>query len=275
MNFIYFGSFRISADILEHLIARGFMPTTVICSPDKPAGRKKLITAPDIKKLIIEKQWPIKILQPEKLKIENLKLEIGASDLAIVMGYPHIIPQAILDLPRLGTVGVHPSLLPKYRGPSPIQTVLLNGDKETGVTLYQIDEKMDHGNILAQSTHTIAPGTDNLTLEQELADLSVNMIIETMPKYLSGKVKPAEQEHASATVTKKFTSADGQVDFINDEPLTVYRKIKSFYPEPSVWTMNLPGYEGKRVKLLAAEWRDNKIHITNIHVEGKKPVRIA
>ena len=85
---------------------------------------------------------------------------------------------------------------------------------------------------------------------------------------------PISQDHSQATFTKKFTSQDGQVDFLKDDPLEVYRKIKAFYPEPSVWTINFPGYEGKRVKLLSADWSDNKIHITAIQADGKKPVRI-
>jgi methionyl-tRNA formyltransferase len=297
MTFVYFGSFHLSADILEGLIAGGFMPTHVVCSPDKPAGRKKVLTAPAIKTLITNNKWPIEILQPESLpvssldlpagrqELENWKLKIGKVDLAIVMGYPKIIPLEIINLPRLGTVGVHPSLLPKYRGASPIQTAILNGDTETGVTLYQIDEKMDSGPILANGRWKVADGTTNTELEKELAKVAVNLLINTLPKFIAGKITPVEQDHAQATFTRKFTSADGEVDMVNDDPKIIYNKIRAFNPEPSVWTMNYPGHEGKRVKLISANWntrnpnapvggKGSNLVITSIQVEGKKPIEI-
>src|SRR5690349_14653632 len=112
MNFVFFGSFRVSADILEGMVEGGLIPALVVCSPDSPAGRKKVMTPPTVKQLIVEKSWNIKILQPEKLELVNWKLEIDDTNDTIVMGYPHIIPQSIIDIPRLGTIGIHPSLLP-------------------------------------------------------------------------------------------------------------------------------------------------------------------
>jgi len=284
MRFIYFGSFHLSADILELLVAGGFMPSAVVCSPDRPAGRKQIITAPAIKQLILEKGWDIKILQPEKLEIENLKLKIGEVDLAIVMGYPKIIPQEIIDMPRLGTIGVHPSLLPKYRGASPIQTAILHGEIETGVTLYQMDAKMDHGQIIANIKLQIANEETNAGLEKKLAGVAAELLIETLPKFIAREITPHEQDHSQATFTKKFTTAEGEVDMdkttynkkleTENEDRKVYNMIRAFNPEPSVWTMNFPGYEGKRVKLLEAQIANGKLQIVKILPEGKKPLRI-
>ena len=274
MKFVFFGSFRISADILQGIIKAGLIPTAVVCNPDKPAGRKKILTPPAVKQLVLEHAWPIKILQPEKLEIKNLKLEIGDVDVAIVMGYPKIIPQSILNIPRLGTIGVHPSLLPTYRGPSPIQSVLLAGESETGVTLYVIDKDVDHGPILASAKYQVTSDTSNTELEKALARVASELLIETLPDFVAGKITPKEQDHSKATFTRKFTTADARADMNKDNPETIYNKIRAFTPEPGVWTMNFPGYEGKRVKLLAADWRDNKIHITSIQVEGKKPVSL-
>jgi methionyl-tRNA formyltransferase len=274
MKFVYFGSFHLSADILAGLVPAGIVPSHVICSPDKPAGRKKVLTAPAVKTHIANSKWPIEILQPESpLAIRDTLLALNA-DFFLVMGYPQIIPQSILEIPRLGTIGVHPSLLPKYRGASPIQSALLAGEKETGVTLYQMDAKMDHGPILANGKWLIANGTTNAELETQLAKVAADLLIETLPKFIAGKIIPVEQNHAQATFTKKFTTAEGQVDMVNDSPESIYRKIQAFNPEPSVWTMNFPGREGVRVKLLEAELHAGSLHIGMIQPESKKPMRV-
>jgi methionyl-tRNA formyltransferase len=280
MNFIYFGSFRLSADILELLIAGGFTPSAVICSPDRPAGRKQIVTAPAVKQFVttyneqLATDKKIKILQPEKAPDVIPELKKLGADFFVVMGYPQIISQDILDIPRLGTIGVHPSLLPKYRGASPIQTALLHNEVETGVTLYQMDAKMDHGRIIASNKLQIANEETNTGLEKKLAKAAADLLIETLPKFVTGEITPIEQDHTKATFTKKFTTADGQVDMKNDSPQTIYNKIRAFNPEPSVWTMNFPGYEGKRVKLLATQFVNGALKVTEILPEGKKPIRL-
>jgi methionyl-tRNA formyltransferase len=280
MNFIYFGSFRLSADILELLIAGGFTPSAVICSPDRPAGRKQIVTAPAVKQFVttyneqLATDKKIKILQPEKAPDVIPELKKLGADFFVVMGYPQIISQDILDIPRLGTIGVHPSLLPKYRGASPIQTALLHNEVETGVTLYQMDAKMDHGRIIASNKLQIANEETNTGLEKKLAKTAADLLIETLPKFVTGEITPIEQDHTKATFTKKFTTADGQVDMKNDSPQTIYNKIRAFNPEPSVWTMNFPGYEGKRVKLLATQFVNGALKVTEILPEGKKPIRL-
>lgn len=274
MTFVYFGSFHVSADILEGIVTAGMLPFTVICSPDRPSGRNKVITPPAVKKLILEKSWPIQILQPEKPTDILAELKTLAADFFVVMGYPHIIPNSILQIPKLGTIGVHPSLLPAYRGASPMQSALLAGETETGVTLYQMDSKMDHGPILAKGTVPITNSETNVSLEKKCAGEAAKLLIETLPKFVAGKIVPIEQDHGQATFTRKFTSEDGRVDMTQDAPETIYRKIIALNPEPSVWTMNFPGREGMRVKLLAAERKNDVIRISLIQPDGKKPMPV-
>ena len=274
MNFVYFGSFNISAEVLTVIIEGGFMPAVVVCGPDRPAGRKKNMTPPAIKQLVIEKGWPIKILQPEAPAEVIDELSALNADFFLVMGYPRIIGTDILRIPRLGTIGVHPSLLPKYRGASPIQSALLAGETVTGVSLYAMDAKMDHGPILAKNEWQIAGGTTNAELGKQLAKVAGKLVVKTLPDFLTGKITPQEQDHGQATFTRKFTTADGQVDMTKDAPELMYRKIKAFNPEPSVWTMNFPGREGVRVKLLSAELLDGKLKITEIQPDGKKPMKL-
>jgi methionyl-tRNA formyltransferase len=279
MNFVFFGSFHISAGILEKMVSGGLMPSVVVCSPDRPAGRKKIMTAPAIKQLILEKNWPIKILQPEKLpvsslEIRNWKLEIGQVDLAVVMGYPHIISDSILKIPKLGTIGIHPSLLPKYRGASPIQSVLLHDEKETGVTLYVMDAKMDHGAIISNSQFPISSDETHESLIKKVIDVAGSLAVSTIPSFVAGKIQPQPQDHSQATFCDKFSTEDAKVDMQTEPIEKIYNKIRALNPEPGTWTMNLPGYEGKRVKLLSAKIKDGKLFITEIQPDGKTPMPI-
>lgn len=276
MRFVFFGSFRLSADILEAYIASGGTPpVAVICSPDRPAGRKKIMTPPAIKKLILGKGWPITILQPESLAEIPKTLQTTQSDFFVVMGYPKILSKEILSIPPLGTLGVHPSLLPLYRGSSPIQSALLDGVTETGITLYHMDEKMDHGKIVASNALQIADNDTNLTLEKKLARVAGTLLVATLPKFLVGEIAAIDQDHSKATFTRKFTTADAEVDMAKDAPQVIYNKIRAFTPEPGAWTMNLPGREGARVKLLEATMNQGALTVTEIQPDGKKPIKIT
>ncbi|MFA5386415.1 MAG: methionyl-tRNA formyltransferase [Candidatus Paceibacterota bacterium] len=275
MKYLFWGTPDFAAIILEKLIKAGFMPETVVCNPDRPVGRKKIITPPPTKSLIMKhKSWNIQILQPEtfdpSFKIQVSRLQ---PDLFIVAAYSQIIPKEILEIPRLGTIGVHPSLLPKYRGSSPIQTAILNGDEETGVSLYSVDEKMDHGPVLAKRELKIKNAlptgrqAECRILQQKLADLGADLLIETLPKFLNNAIKPVVQDEDKATYTKKFITENGRVD-LKDDPLLIERKIRALNPEPGVFTF----IDGKRVKLLEAKISDDKVIITKTQTEGKKPV---
>lgn len=274
MKYIFFGSFHVAADILRGLLDSKMAPIAVICSPDRPAGRKKILTPPATKTLVLDSKLPITILQPEKVTDIANELKAMNADFFVVMGYPQIIPQSILDIPRLGTIGTHPSLLPKYRGASPMQSALLAGETATGVTLYIMDAKMDHGPIVAMSETAISPSETNESLEKKLAASASDLLVKTLPAFYAGKEKRTEQDHSRATFTKKFETKDAEVDFAKDEPLSVYRKIQALNPEPGVYTFSFPKHEGKRVKLLAASFSDGLIHITKIQPDGKKPIEI-
>src|SRR3990167_5776499 len=148
MRYIFFVTPNFAAIILEKLIKSSLIPSAVVCNPDRPIGRKKNITPPPTKSLALH--YNIPILQPEILTNNKLQITNYKPDFFVVAAFSKILSKEILQIPRLGTIGIHPSLLPKYRGATPIQTAILNGDTETGTTLYLIDEKIDHGAILAQ-----------------------------------------------------------------------------------------------------------------------------
>lgn len=260
MNYAFFGTPDFAAIILEKLIAAHIPPVLVVCNPDKPVGRKKIITPPPTKLLAIQHNIPVS--QPEKLEVDKL----SDAEFAIVAAYSKILPKKIIDSLDGGVIGVHPSLLPKYRGPSPIQTAILNGDKETGVTLFLIDERVDHGPLLIKREVQIT-NHNYKELEKELAGLSGDLIIEALPKFIKGEIKPQPQDETQATYTKKFKTEDAYVNLEKDNPMIIERKVRALNPEPGVWTMK----NGKRMKILEAELKDGKLLLKKIQFEGKKP----
>ncbi|PJA41734.1 methionyl-tRNA formyltransferase [Candidatus Wolfebacteria bacterium CG_4_9_14_3_um_filter_37_9] len=280
MRYIFFGTPKFAAIILEKLIKAGHIPSAVICNPDKPVGRKKIITAPEIK--LIAQKYNIKVFQLKNLEIGNWKLEIDEikPDFAIVAAYSQIIPKEILKIPQLGTIGVHPSLLPKYRGASPIQNAILNGDEITGTTLYLMDEKIDHGPILAKRELEFPISNFQFSkLYNALAELSADLLIETLPN-IEEKIKNATMQNESqVTYTKKIAIKDA---FIKPDDLEkaqnkggkialeIEQKIRALNPEPGTFTF----INNKRVKILESKIVEGKLKLTKIQVEGKKPTLI-
>jgi methionyl-tRNA formyltransferase len=279
MQFVFFGTPEFAAIILEKLIAVGFVPAAVVCNPDKPVGRKQIITPPPTK--ILARTFGIPTLQPDELD-SNFIAQISGlrPDFFVIAAYAKIISKEILDIPRLGAIGVHPSLLPKYRGSTPIQSVILSGEKETGVTLYFLDEKMDHGPILESRKWKIENRSTYEVLLKELAELAGNLLVEILPKFAAEEIKPEPQNEAKATSTKKFKGEDAFVDENDSKEAEsgknpqkadlIDRKIRALNPEPGVWTTQ----EGKRVKLLEAEINENELVLKKIQVEGEKPRRV-
>ncbi len=283
MKYVFFGTPRFAEIVLQQLLTAGMPPVALVCNPDRPIGRKKIITPPPTKQLVGSL---VTVFQPEKLDaafIESLQA-LGA-DFFVVAAYAKIIPASVLAIPRLGTIGTHPSLLPKYRGAAPIQSAILNGETETGVSLYSMDEKMDNGPILVQKNCSIGENETYVSLEEKLAKLSGEMLIATIPDFVAEKIKPRVQDAAQATFTKKFTTADGFIEYAEIEAAmrgntgdsagtlaasrVILRKINAFNPEPGAWTMR----DGKREKLLEAEIQNSALRLTLTQEEGQTPKR--
>ncbi len=275
MKFVFFGTPRFATIIVGGLINQGFSPSAVVTNPDRPAGRKKIITPPPVK-IICRKLNPhLPILQPEKIDDDFLnQLREYDADFFIVAAYGKILPKSLISIPRYGTIGVHPSLLPKLRGATPIQSAILSGLKETGVTLFLIDEKMDHGPIISMKSLDIYTNDNTESLSDRLAILSKEMIVEIMPNISS--LTTQTQNELEATYVSKFTANDAYIspeeleracEGIEDSAESINRKIRGFYPEPGAWTHK----NDKRVKLLDAEIRLGKLVLKSVQVEGKKP----
>ena len=239
-------------------------------------------------------KYKINILQPEILANYKLQITNYKPDFFIVAAYGQILPKEILEIPRFGTIGVHPSLLPKYRGPSPIQTAILSGDEITGVTLYLMDERIDSGPILAKrELENYELGIMNYEkLHNKLAELGADLLIEFLRKYENlrkyEKITGVSQDESQATYTKKFKTEDA---FIESQDLEkaqngsagssqvaaeIDRKIRALNPEPGTFTLSLSkGGLSKRMKILEAILTaDGKLKLKKIQYEGKKPVEI-
>lgn len=267
-SFVFFGTPEFAAIILDKLIKVGFIPEVVVCNPDRLVGRKKVITHPPVKISIMNQETSIKekieILQPENLKNAKYFLPATKYDFFIVAAYGKIIPKEILELPRLGVIGVHPSFLPKLRGPSPIQTTVLNGEEETGVTLFLLDEKVDHGPILAKRElenyeSQFATFDD---LNRKLAELGANLVIETLSKWLKGEIKPLPQDETKVTYTKMIKREDGEIDPKEETAQEIDRKIRALNPEPGTYIKYK--VSGIRYQVLGIEYQALKILKANL-----------
>ena len=183
--------------------------------------------------------------------------------LFIVADFGRIIPKEILEMPKHGMINVHPSLLPKFRGSSPIQSFILSGEEETGVTIIKIDEEVDHGPVVAQQQLRVK-NLYHKELEEQLAKLGGEMLIKIIPDWVVGKIKPREQNHSQATFTKKINKEDGLINL--DEPAEVIaRKVRAFTPWPGAYFFA----NGKRIIITEAEEKDGELVIKRVKPEGK------
>lgn len=259
MNFVFFGTGDFAVKILDILYQNNFAPALIATTPDKPKGRKMILTSP-----------PVKIwAQEHKIKtITDYALPVTRYVLFIVADYGKIIPKNILGIPEYGAINIHPSLLPKYRGPSPIQSFILSEEKETGVTIILLDEEMDHGPILAQRRLDIkCPSSlGHKQLEEKLAELGGELLVKTIPNLIARKIKPIPQDHNKATYTKKITKKDGEIN-LNESPEIIERKIRAFTPWPGAYFFA----NDKRIIVTKAEIDKNgALKIKQIKPEGKK-----
>lgn len=245
MRIVFAGTTEFGIPTLEKLIADGHELLFVITNPDRPTGRKQELSATPIKKWAQGKN--IRILTPETISLVYDEIALPKPDILLVAAYGQIIPKEILDIPKFGSVNIHGSILPKYRGASPIQFALLNGDKITGVTLIKMDEKMDHGPIIGSSTIFIDDKDNFQTLYKKLADLSAALCADILPKFIRGEISANEQVHEQATFTKMLRKEDGRIDWTR-KASEIINQIRALNPEPGTWS-NL---SGKTVKIVEA-----------------------
>lgn len=227
----------------------------VITQSPKPTGRKQVLIYSPIDKWAYEHKVPI---------YYDFNKPLPEAELGVCAAFGKIIPKSTIDHLPLGILNIHPSLLPKYRGASPIQAAIANGDTQTGVTIIKMDEKVDHGPIIAQFKEEITSSDTTETLRARLFEKSAEVLIDLIPNYLKGKINLKPQNHAEATFTKIITKQDGFIELnaIHQSPVTSHNFIRAMFPWPCAWT-RLP--DGKRLKLLPNDL---------VQLEGKNPVTL-
>ena len=259
----FMGTPQIAVDFLERLhTAYDIRPNLTVTNPDKKTGRKQTLTPSPIK--AFSEQSEITCLTPEKpAEIVDVLLEL---DFVLVFAYHHILPQEVLDAPKHGILNIHPSLLPSYRGPSPIMSAILADDKQTGVTIIQLDHLMDHGPIVSQIPYTFFEWQRNREVEQILSKAGADLFVQTINGYLDRYIIPEEQNHERASYCKKFTKADMEIDRTAppyDQYLTYCAFPKPFFYEG-----------GTRIVVTQAEWlaEFEQFVIKRVIPEGKKEI---
>lgn len=278
IRYAFFGTGPLAESVLAALYRAGFIPTLLVTKPDSQQGRHMHLTAPHIKTWAQIKEIPI--FQPESLRAlaKDSPLHEGKFDVFIVASYGKIIPKDILDIPLHGVLNVHPSLLPLYRGPSPIESVLLNGDMSTGVSIMKLDEEMDHGPILAQNAYQVPLDATSLLLEVSCGQIGGELLTSLLESYLDGVLIPKEQDHAQATICKKITKELGEIT-LETPADEVRRKFRALTPWPSVYFFHSHKNKTVRIKVTAVDltsYREDtstaKDVILSVIPEGKKEI---
>lgn len=288
MKIVYFGTSEIGIPILLSLVEQHEI-LAVVTSPEKTVGRKQILTASPIAQ--VAKDLNLPMLTPEKVRgnselLEQLK-NLGA-DIFVVVSYGKILPVELLDIPPLKTVNVHFSLLPKYRGPAPVQFALLNGETTTGSTVFILDAEVDHGLVLSQKQLTIDPDDANPSLQTKLAKLSSELLLTTLRNYEAGLLSPQTQDHSQATFTKIIKKEDGQVDW-NNPAQQIYNQFRAYQPWPGIYTR----FDNKLLKIINCKpatdtslspgqvsqniigcGNNSSLELITVQLEGKSPTPI-
>ena len=232
---VFFGTPEFAVPSLQALLDGPDAIAGVVCQPDKPAGRGQQPQHPPVKRLAESHGVPI--AQPVKLKTDEFPalLRGWSPDLIVVAAYGRILPRSVLDLPQLGCVNVHASLLPKYRGAAPIQWALLRGESTTGVTIMRMNERMDEGDILLQRTTSIEPADSYGELQRRLAALGAVALMEALTGLHSGGLRAVPQDDSAASYAAMIHKPDGAIDWLLPAA-EIARRVRAFNPWPSAFT---------------------------------------
>jgi methionyl-tRNA formyltransferase len=274
MKFVFFGTDEFAVTVLESLREHELVPSHIVTAIDKPKGRKLVLTPPPVK--VWADANNIHTLQPKTLKDDSVVADLQKieADLYIVASYGKIIPEAIFNLPKYKTLNIHPSLLSKLRGPSPVATAILDDIKDTGVSIMQIDAQMDHGPILAQEHYVVAEWPPRPELEKELAKLGADMLAKVIPQWIGGTLTGTAQRDEDATYTKMIMKADALIN-INDDPYLNFRKIQAYKDSPGAFMVVRHNNKDTRVIINDAVYADGKLNITSVTPEGKRTMSYA
>jgi methionyl-tRNA formyltransferase len=263
-SFAYFGTPKVASDTLEFLIERGFVPALVITSPDAPRGRGLTLTPSETK--VLARTHKIPVMTPEKLDAKTIA-EIAAfgCDYALCVAYGKVFPEALINAFPKGVLNVHYSLLPKYRGATPLETALLAGDTETGVTVQKMVKELDAGDVVAQESVTVAESETARELRPRLIELGARLLADTLPDYVAGNLTPRAQDHSLATRAGKIKKEDGLLS-LEAPAKENWNKYRAYADSIGTYFFE----KGKRVKITKASLTNGKFVVERVIPEGKR-----
>jgi methionyl-tRNA formyltransferase len=253
LRIIFMGTAELSCASLEKLAGdKNFSVLAVVTQPDKPKGRELRLTPSPVK--VLAEKLHLPVMQPLKARDEKFISELRElkPDLMVVVAYGQILPQSLLDLPKFGCVNVHTSLLPKYRGAAPIQWAIADGEPETGVTIMQMDAGLDTGAILSVRRTPILAADDSQTLHDRLALLGAELLAETIPAYVAGKIAPQPQPAEGSTYAAKIKKEDGKIDW-RSPAVQIWNRLRAFTPWPGAFTFLQAEPKPQLLKIWKAE----------------------
>lgn len=252
---VFMGTPDFSVPILQSLIHSTYEVSLVVTQPDRPKGRKKIITPSPVK--VEAEKHHIPVFQPEKLKHDYQAILDHQPDVIITAAYGQILPKALLDFPEYGCINVHASLLPELRGGAPIHYAIMEGKKETGITIMYMVEKLDAGDILTQTPVPIEKDDNVGTLHDKLSEAGADLLLETLPKLSAGVIRPVKQNDDEATFAANIKRAQEKIDWSLSD-VSIYNHIRGLNPWPVAFTT----YQGKNMKIWKAELTDQTIEGT-------------
>jgi methionyl-tRNA formyltransferase len=264
LNIVFCGTPRFAVPTLSKVVEAGFHVHLVVTQPDRPKGRGLELVSSPVKERALQLGLPV--VQPESIKrneeFQSQLREINP-DAILVVGYGRIIPQWMLDLPPLGNINLHASLLPKYRGAAPIQWAIARGETVTGVSTMRIDAGLDTGDILLQEELSIVPGDTAETLALKLATVGAELTVETLRGLLAGNVHPHQQDHAQSTLAPILKKEDGLIDF-SRSATEILNRMRGFQPWPGAYTK----FRGKNLQMWKAESAKGVLASSELRVDG-------
>ena len=237
LKLVFCGTPQFAVPTLEALVVAGHEIALVVTQPDRPVGRKQVMTAPPVKQIALS--YDLEVTQPEKIKNNTefrARLEAIAPDAIVVVAYGRIIPPWMLALPRLGCINLHGSLLPKYRGAAPIQWAVAMGESVTGNSTMLLEEGLDTGPVLLQQETRIGPEQTAIDLFEELSVQGAPLVVQTLAGLADGSIQPIPQDHSLATLARILDREDGRMDFVNHTAMELWNRWRGFQPWPGAFT---------------------------------------
>ena len=247
MRIIFMGTPEFAVPPLERLILNQYQVVAVYTQPDKPAGRGRPLVFPPVKRAALS--WKLPVAQPTSLKGEEaVKQLVGFHpDVIVVAAFGQILPQSVLDIPSYGCINIHPSLLPRFRGASPVATAILAGDEFTGVSIMLMDKGLDTGPILARAQISISTQDTTGSLTAKLSHIGARLLQEVLVGWLKGKLTPKPQNEAEATYSSPITKEDGEINW-HLPAIDIWRRVRAFQP----WPVSYTRWRGRQLKIIEA-----------------------